>query len=75
MNLGLKVSDFEFQGLGVLGLEVGGLDVWRFGGWVSRFVVCGFGVSGFVFRVRGTGFGVKCTLNLVFKILGFGFRD
>ena len=37
LKLGLHVSNFEFQGLGVLWLVVGGLEVWRFGGWVSRF--------------------------------------
>ena len=42
LKLGLQVSDFEFLGLGVLGLVVGGLEVWRFRGWVSRFVVLGF---------------------------------
>ena len=58
LKLGLQVSDFEFQGFGVGGWGFGGLEVWGLG-----FEGCGFGVSGFVFRVRGSRFGVKGTLG------------
>ena len=58
LKLGLQVSDFEFQGFGVLGLMVRGLEVWRFGGWVSRVVVLGFQVSCSGFEVRGSGLRV-----------------
>ena len=54
LKLGLQVSNFEFQGLGVLWLVVRGLEVWRFGGWVSRFVVLRFQVSCSGFEVRGS---------------------